>query len=78
MPGLIAKIDMQEPDRDEILVYTGAVFEGVNRALGRGRVGVPSHGFKIVWDSELEEIFTWLIPNDDFDFVDIADFVPWR
>ena len=62
-------------DRDEIFVYTGAVFEGANRTLGRGRVGIPSHLFKIVWDPELEEVFAVLIPNESFDFEDIDDFV---
>lgn len=62
-------------DREEIFVYTGAVFEGVNRTIGRGRVGVPSHLFKIVWDPDSEEVFSVLIPNEGFDFDDITDFV---
>ncbi len=62
-------------DRDEIFVYTGAVFEGVNRTLGRGKIGIPSHLFKIVWDPETEEVFSVLIPNESFDFDDIGDFI---
>ena len=62
-------------DRDEIFVYTGSVFEGVNRTIGRGQVAVPSHLFKIVWDPEEREVFSVLIPNERFSFDDIADFV---
>lgn len=62
-------------ERDEIFVMTGAVFEGVNRTIGRGNVGVPSHLFKIVWDPEAEEVFSVLIPNEPFDFDEISDFV---
>ena len=62
-------------EREEIFVYTGAVFEGVNKTLGRNRIGIPSHLFKIVWDPETEEVFSVLIPNEAFEFVEISDFV---
>ncbi len=63
-------------DRDEIHVITGALYEGINLTIGRGEVRIPSHFYKILYDSETQEAVAFFMPHEPFDFeADIDDMV---
>ena len=63
-------------DRDEIHVITGAIYEGLNLTIGRGEVRIPSHFYKVLYDSETQEALAFLMLHEPFDFnADIDGFV---
>ena len=55
-------------DRDEIHVITGAIYEGLNLTIGRGEVRIPSHFYKVLYDSETQEALAFLMLHEPFNF----------
>lgn len=50
--------------RGEIFVVTGSVFDGpARRPIGRGRVAVPTHFFKVIYDPGRGEAIAFLLPH---------------
>lgn len=47
-----------------VYVYTGPLHEGTLRTIGRSRVWVPSHIFKLVYDEQRRRAWGWVLPND--------------
>ncbi|PCI68522.1 MAG: DNA/RNA endonuclease G [Gammaproteobacteria bacterium] len=68
--------DLEEYVRDiatkheEIYVVTGALFEGVNRTIGRG-IYIPSHLYKVIYIPSKEQMLAFMIPNEAFDIDDL-------
>lgn len=52
--------------RGDVFVYTGPLFLDKNVAtIGRGRVWVPSHLFKLVYDETTHRSWAYILPNKD-------------
>ena len=47
-----------------VYVYTGPLYEGRLRTIGKNRVWVPSHIFKLVYDEQQRRAWGWVLPND--------------
>lgn len=46
-----------------VFVYTGPLHEGPLRTIGKNRVWVPSHIFKLVYDEQQRRAWGWVLPN---------------
>ncbi len=51
--------------RGDVYVFTGPAFEGAPRTIGRGRVWVPTHIFKLVYDSSTQRAWAYWVENAD-------------
>lgn len=61
--------------RGELYVITGPVFEGETIERLNGRVFIPTHVFKAVYDPLRREAAAWIAPNnasDDYEVVSLA------
>ncbi|PWC60777.1 hypothetical protein TSH7_04675 [Azospirillum sp. TSH7] len=61
--------------RGEVYVVTGPVFQGVNLQRIGGRVLVPTHVFKAIYDPRRREAAAYLVPNapgNDYQRIPIA------
>lgn len=47
----------------DVYVYSGPVFRGKVQAIGPGRVWVPSHLFKLVYDASSGRAWAYVLPN---------------
>jgi len=62
--------------RGEIFVITGPLFEGERIQRINGRVFVPTHVFKAIYDPEKKEGAAWLAPNaagDVYEVISLAE-----
>jgi endonuclease G len=50
--------------KGDVYVFTGPVFEGRSRTIGPGRVRVPSHVFKLVYDATTGRSWVHWQPNN--------------
>lgn len=49
--------------RGDVFVFTGALFHGTQHVIGLGRVWVPSHLFKLVYDPTTSRAWAHVLPN---------------
>lgn len=49
--------------RGDVFVFSGPVFRGQPRSVGPGRVWVPSHLFKLVYDEASGRSWAYVLPN---------------
>jgi endonuclease G len=67
--GIWANLEMQVRDwaikRGEIIIYTGPVYNNdkAGKTIGRNKVGVPDHFYKIVYDPQRQEAIAFFLPN---------------
>jgi endonuclease G len=51
--------------RGELFIFTGLVYEGGSReTIGKNKVAVPTHLYKIVYDSDKKEAIAFIMPNE--------------
>jgi endonuclease G, mitochondrial len=59
-------------NRDELYIITGPIYEGgVNKTIGKNKVGVPSHLYKIVYDPYRAEAIAFIMPNEKLNTEDM-------
>lgn len=49
----------------DVFVYTGVMFDQPMRTIGRGRVWVPSHLYKLVYDEDQNRAWAFWVANRD-------------
>jgi endonuclease G len=51
--------------RGELFIFTGPAYEGgVKKTIGKNKVAVPSHLYKIVYDPKEKEAIAFFMPNE--------------
>lgn len=54
-----------ERAQGDVYVFTGPAFEGQVKTIGRGRVWVPTHLFKLVYDPNAQRAWAYWVENTD-------------
>jgi endonuclease G, mitochondrial len=51
-------------NRGEVYIITGPIYEsGTTQVIGKNKVGVPTHLYKIVYDASANEAIAFIMPN---------------
>ena len=62
--------------RDDVYVVTGPIYKGgVKKTIGKNRVGVPTHIYKIVYDPNTLEAIAFIMPNKPIDKKGMAKYI---
>lgn len=61
--------------RGEIFVYTGPIYEGRIRTIGKGKVAMPTSLYKIVYDPATQESVAFIMPNKRLRVADLMSYV---
>jgi endonuclease G len=63
-------------DRDELYIFTGPIYEGgVKETIGKNKVAVPTHLYKIVYDPNKAEAIAFIMPNEKLDTKDMPKYI---
>ena len=63
-------------DRSELYIFTGPIYEGgIKVTIGKNKVAVPSHLYKIVYDPYKEEAIAFIMPNEKLDSEDMPNYI---
>jgi len=63
-------------DRDELYIFTGPIYEdGVNKTIGKNKVAVPTHLYKIVYDPNKAEAIAFIMPNEKLDSKNMPNYI---
>lgn len=63
-------------DRGEIFVFTGPIYEnGITKTVGKNKVAVPSHFYKVIYDPARKEAIAFVMPNEPLDAAKIASYI---
>lgn len=63
-------------DRDELYVFTGPIYEdGVKEAIGKNKVAVPTHLYKIVYDPVKVEVIAFIMPNEKLETKNMPNYI---
>lgn len=54
-----------ERAQGDVYVFTGPAFKGQVKTIGRGRVWVPTHLFKLVYDPSAQRAWAYWVENTD-------------
>lgn len=61
--------------RGEVFVFTGPIYEGKYRKIGKGKVAMPTSLYKIVYDNATQESVAFIMPNKQLRLGDLLDYV---
>ena len=63
-------------DRDELYIFTGPIYEGgVTETIGKNKVAVPTHLYKIVYDPNKTEAIAFIMPNEKLDSKNMPNYI---
>lgn len=63
-------------DRAELYIFTGPIYEGgIRETIGKNRVAVPTHLYKIVYDPNKAEAIAFIMPNEKLDSKDMPKYI---
>lgn len=51
--------------KGDVFVYTGPIFSGDIKTMGKNKVWIPSHLFKLVYDQSSGRAWAWVLENAD-------------
>ncbi|MGA2465849.1 MAG: DNA/RNA non-specific endonuclease [Thermodesulfobacteriota bacterium] len=60
-------------DRDEIYIFTGPI--GVRKTIGKNKVAVPTHLYKIIYDPNKREAIAFIMPNRELNTKDMPKYI---
>ena len=62
--------------RGQLYIYTGPIYEGgINKTIGKNKVAVPSHFYKIVYDPAQVEAIAFIMPNQKLKTADMPNYI---
>ena len=63
-------------DKEELFIFTGPIYEGgVSKTIGKNKVAVPSHLYKIVYDPNRQEAIAFIMPNESLKTEDMPLYI---
>lgn len=63
-------------NRGELYIITGPIYEdGVKKTIGKNKVAVPSHLYKIIYDPHKTEAIAFIMPNHKLDSADMPKYI---
>lgn len=62
--------------RGNLYIYTGPIYEGsVTKTIGKNKVAVPTHFYKIVYDPTHVEAIAFIMPNEKLKTSDMPNYI---
>ena len=62
--------------RGELYIYTGPIYEGgIAKTIGKNKVAVPTHFYKVVYDPAHVEAIAFIMPNKKLRTQDMATYI---
>ena len=61
--------------RGDLYVVTGPVYVGPIKYIGKGKVAVPTHFYKIIVDTNTNAVMSFIVPNIPFEQKDIPKYI---
>lgn len=62
-------------ERGELYIYTGPIYEGDIKRIGKDKVGVPAYFYKIVYDPIRVEAIVFILPNEKLKASDLPKYI---
>jgi endonuclease G, mitochondrial len=63
-------------DRGSVYIFTGPIYEGgAHATIGKNKVAVPTHLYKIFYDSHKAEAIAFIMPNEKLDTADMHKYI---
>jgi endonuclease G, mitochondrial len=62
-------------DRGELYIFTGPIYEGAAKTIGKNKVVVPTHLYKIVYDPNKNEAIAFIMPNKELKSSDMPKYI---
>jgi len=63
-------------NRGELYVFTGPIYDGgVKEVIGKNKVAVPTHLYKIVYDPHKAEAIAFIMPNQKLNSADMPSYI---
>jgi endonuclease G len=62
--------------RGELYIFTGPIYDdGVKKTIGKNKVAVPTHLYKIIYDPNKEEAIAFIMPNKKLNTKDMPEYI---
>jgi endonuclease G len=62
--------------RGELYIFTGPIYDdGVKKTIGKNKVAVPTHLYKIIYDPSKREAIAFIMPNRKLDTKDMPKYI---
>ncbi|MDD5242445.1 MAG: DNA/RNA non-specific endonuclease [Syntrophorhabdaceae bacterium] len=63
-------------DRGELYIFTGPIYEGrTKKTIGKNKVAVPTHLYKIIYDPKKNEAIAFIMPNVKLNTEDMPTYI---
>ena len=73
--NLEEKVRVWTINRGEVYIYTGPIYTGTPKVIGKNEVAVPSHLYKIVYDPIQVEAIAFIMPNQKLNTADMPTYI---
>jgi endonuclease G len=61
--------------RGELFIFTGPVYKGDNKTIGKNKVAVPTHLYKIIYDPNKVDAIAFVMPNQQLNTSDLPFYI---
>lgn len=62
--------------RGQLYIFTGPIYEGgIAKTIGKNKVAVPTHFYKIVYDPVQVEAIAFIMPNEKLRTADMPNYI---
>ena len=61
--------------RGELFVFTGPIYKDAYKAIGKNKVAVPTHLYKVIFDPKRIEAIAFIMPNKKLNREDIPNYI---
>jgi len=62
--------------RGDLYIFTGPIYDGeVQKTVGKNKVAVPTHLYKIIYDPNKKEAIAFIMPNKELNTKDMPNYI---